>query len=116
MSKTIAIPRVDGGADQEGTPKDDRLPKVVHAALAVYLLPAFVVVMAVGGLMLVVTKAANAGFVAAETLRQAARRSPIPSLPKRVKAPVADRFGNVGPNLHAHAVNRGPDSSARNEA
>src|ERR1700722_6486241 len=41
MSKTIAIPELDRGADQDGGPSDDRLRRVVHAALAIYLLPAF---------------------------------------------------------------------------
>ena len=34
MSKTNAIPEVERGRHQEGSPSDDRLRRVVHAALA----------------------------------------------------------------------------------
>ena len=43
---------------------------------------------------------------------QPAVPSRFKDVPKRVKAPLADRVGNFGPSVHAGK--RGPDASARN--
>jgi hypothetical protein len=99
----MQIPNADRDGGEERAPEDDRLRRVVHAALAVYLMPAFVAVMAVGGVMLVVTKAVQAGSVAADALGFTRRRPSVAHWPKRVKAPLADRYGtgNFGPVHHA---------------
>jgi len=100
----MQIPDAERGDGQVRALEDDRLRKVVHAALAVYLLPAFVAVMAVGGVMLVVTKAANAGSIAAHALGLSRRRPSVAQQwPKRVKAPLADQYGTggFGPVRHA---------------
>jgi hypothetical protein len=121
MRKTTTFPELDrGGADHDDGASDDRLRKVVHAALAVYLLPAFVVVMTVGGLMLVATKAVQAGSLAAEALGLSRRRPSVAPWPKRVKAPVGGSGGGGGGgnvwsirHAHASASKHGSNPSAR---
>ena len=121
MSKPMQIPDANRGDGQPRAPEpeDDRLQRVVHATLAVYLLPAFVAVMAVGGVMLVVTKAAKAGSVAAHALGLSRRRPSVATWPKRVKAPLADQFGTArsgyGPVQHvrSHGGDGQPNPSSR---
>jgi len=102
----MQIPDAKRDDGQQRVPENDPLRKVVHAALAVYLLPAFVAVMAVGGVMLVVTKAAKAGSVAAQALGLSRRRPSVEHWPKRVKAPLADQFGAGGFSPVRHASSR----------
>lgn len=49
----VAI-HLDDPTPQDGGAASDTLRRVVHAALALYLLPAFLLVMAVGGLLLLI--------------------------------------------------------------
>jgi len=68
---------------------NDRLRRVVHAALAVYLLPAFLVVFAVGGVLIAILGVARAvTWVASKSL---------PPAPGQVKPP-ANRGAYRGPN------------------
>jgi hypothetical protein len=104
-----------GGANPEGGPDDDRLRKVVHAALAIYLLPALLVVMVVGGVMVVATGAARVALRGARALGWASRAPLAAVLPRRVKPPLGDRNGRfpvVAPQVPAAQRSRGP--SARN--
>lgn len=63
--------------------QDDRLRRVIHAVLAIYLLPALVVVVALGTMMVVVAGAVNTVSRFVAVVNQSLTRTPVtPSRPQ----------------------------------
>lgn len=108
MNSTIEVQDVEWSPNQEGSSEPDRLRAVIHLVLAIYLLPAFIVVMTVGAGLLVITGVVRGVCVASRALGFSRRRVVEADWCKRVKAPITDSFEKTRPIRQAlvHHQNR----------